>query len=380
MASRPIIDLRLACSNTVRELEIKNQPGSLQTRHDVIEAIQSEVNKQGFSIDKHIPFGDGIDGNDCTFTAKVLRQDCDDTDDLPLCGNEPANVNDRTIGIPAKLRPTPFIQTGKISDHVMKCACDSNAATLANALDQDMKKIRNKVADYLVECYLSCVGNYCDGTNPLVAPKVLNILKLDNTINVGAFAPLISEFYQMNAQGQPIIVGDGLMSTYEFIWRSVGSGVVTSPNAGQGSLVPQTSFAGLDQSIDKIVSGVTTIPGSYALAWAPGTIQMFNYNKYDPSNPNRRPNTENSSTGVITRYGLTFDLKVYYDTRCETNMYELRYHPGFFCLPKTAYCDPNKTMKLLYRLDCGDPVCTTTCIPPVAPVAPIVKAAPKAKK
>jgi hypothetical protein len=387
MAGQTPLDLNIpvACSNMVTELKTKNQGGDLMSKHQLIDAVLSDVNRQGFQVETSVPFGNNVDGNNCTFKVRYKLPRCTPKDSKPLCEETPSAIQSHYGNLDLKLHPTPFVCTGLLNDHILKCACDSNAKMFADEIDAAMRMIKDQVANWLVECYLDCLSNYCDTTDPLTSLKVLNIMKPDGTVNPSAFAAIANEFYKMSAEGSPLIVGDSQLAIYDYIWKAVGSGINTAPNAGVGSAIPGTSFFGLDQSIDNVTNSILGTSGkSFLFAFAPGTIQMFNYNKYDPNRAVRRANTATNATSVVTKYGLTFDLKVYYDEKCENNMYELRYHPGFFCIPKGAYCDPNKTMKLLYEVNCGEPTCITSCVTPVAPVAPKVEtkkeAAPKAKE
>jgi hypothetical protein len=58
MAGQTPLDLNIpvACSNMVTELKTKNQGGDLMSKHQLIDAVLSDVNRQGFQVETSVPF------------------------------------------------------------------------------------------------------------------------------------------------------------------------------------------------------------------------------------------------------------------------------------------------------------------------------------
>lgn len=340
-------------------------PAEQFQRYGALNALISDANRlgKGFNLIENTVKPSATNKN---VTVQYLTKDCDDSDLSSL------NKCDLSGGATPQLKFANYTvdevvaHKWTINDSDFRNMCVNPTEHFGQILRMNFDQFLRKLDSKVIEALVPLMGSYPLGTeagnNSNTNAYTLPLISASGTFNPTAIALLQEQYGAMGVSEDAIIVGRGYLSLAERILPFTGvnaNGVNTAYRGG---------FANVH--IDDLVDTVSPSTSARLLTWAPGAIQLLNWNEFTSdyaqwqtierggSFPAEMRSYKYQRTTIEIVPGLSVDFLYEYDDCNDLHHWALRSNFSVVGMPSDAFgsCqDFNYALNFLQG--CGDLTC-----------------------
>lgn len=247
--------------------------------------------------------------------------------------------------------------SGKIGMAEFRSLCENYPERLARRLRDAALDIIRAMSDDLYTLMHPEVGSYPKSGDPsaLATAKTLNLLTDTMDINKAAWALMRQQFKLMHTNTNPLVIGGHKLDLSSEILKMAN-------NQGGVNYNPSAVISGMnvwtDYRIDAAIEGVAAPVDSYALAWLPGAYRLLE--AYDYIGDWEITDHPDVTKTTMEMFGIKFDFQLKFDASCETYIWALSKKYDLFSIAESEYSSCyNFNHKLLFKIGCGAPACST---------------------